>query len=548
MISVLTYGRNDGHGYNLAKRAALSFNCIAELLDDPDDEIIFVDCNSEDDYATLPESIADTLTPKARSLLRTFRVRRSLYRERSRGSHLPVLESFSRNVGLRRANPRNRWVLATNPDIIFVTQKRRSLNSILGELPDGYYATPRYELPESMWEVFERSNPQQALAELQSLSNDVRLHLAVRGDPWNGYDAPGDFQLAPLAAAVEIGGFHEGMVRGWHVDSNFAKRFSLFYQKPAASLHDLIRAYHMMHLRMLTSGHTGKAIRSANSLKTFVNKVVDPVPKDQPADWGAPQRDIEEVSLTEKRRPFFLLAGREEQVESARNGEPIEFTDYSGQSGMNLNWYASLDRIQYYLANAFDYLPGGLKVCLWSGNPEMQEFMRRVASDKNWDVSIVAYSAQGKTSVNPELQETIPDLAIFDFTVHFLPRGSSEAEFTTRRAHFQVSLVAELTTLGYWVTTGNYRANPTLYCLGVTHTEMEGFISSATPSWDQTPHPLGFKRGRFSASDRNNAVGRFVKWQSARVKMAAEVRGEKTVGDRIALECLRFVGRFAAPS
>src|SRR5262249_13171763 len=131
---------------------------------------------------------------------------------------------------------------------------------------------------------------------------------------------------------------------------------------------------------------------------------------------------------------------------------------------------------------------------------------------------------------------------------HFLPPGGSEAEFAKRRAHFQVSLVAELSTLAYWVTTGNYRANPILYCLGVTHTEIEGFISSATPNWDQTPHPLGFKRGRFSASDRNNAVARFVKWQSARVKMAAEVRGEKTVGDRIALECLRFVGRFTAPS
>jgi hypothetical protein len=548
MISVLTYGRNDGHGYNLAKRAALSFNCIAELLDDPDDEIIFVDCNSEDDYATLPESIADTLTPKAQSLLRTFRVRRSLYRERSRGSHLPLLESFSRNVGLRRANPRNRWVLSTNPDMIFVTPDGCSLNGILGDLPAGYYAAPRYELPESMWESFDRSNPQAVLEELRAQSTDVRLHLAVRGDPWNGYDAPGDFQLAPLAAAIEIGGFHEGMVRGWHVDSNFAKRFSLLYQKPAASLHDQIRTYHMMHLRMLTSGHTGKAIRGANSLKTFVNKVVTPVPADQPADWGAPQRDIEQVFLVEKRRPFWLLGQGESKAEFLRNGQEIEFTDYSSQTGINLNWFASLDRIQYYLANAFDYLPAGLRVCLWSGNPGMQEFMRRMAYDKNWELSIVAYSAQGKTSVNPEIQEIVPDIAIFDFTVHFLPRVGNEAEFSKRRVHFQVSLVAELSTLGYRVIGGKYQVNPTLYCLGVTHTEIEGFISSTTPNWDQTPQPLGFKRGRFSASDRNNAVARFVKWQSARVKMAAEVRGEKTVGDRIALECLRFVGRFTAPS
>ena len=37
MISVIVYGRNDSHGYNLPKRAALSFNCIAEVLTHPND-------------------------------------------------------------------------------------------------------------------------------------------------------------------------------------------------------------------------------------------------------------------------------------------------------------------------------------------------------------------------------------------------------------------------------------------------------------------------------------------------------------------------------
>ncbi len=32
MISVILYGRNDSHGYNLPKRAAISINCIAEML------------------------------------------------------------------------------------------------------------------------------------------------------------------------------------------------------------------------------------------------------------------------------------------------------------------------------------------------------------------------------------------------------------------------------------------------------------------------------------------------------------------------------------
>lgn len=54
MISVILYGRNDSYGYNLHKRAALSFNCIAEMLDAPDDEILFVDYNTPDDFPTFP--------------------------------------------------------------------------------------------------------------------------------------------------------------------------------------------------------------------------------------------------------------------------------------------------------------------------------------------------------------------------------------------------------------------------------------------------------------------------------------------------------------
>ena len=56
MISAILYGRNDNYGYNLHKRAALSFNCIAEVLDETD-EIIFVDYNTPDDFPTFPEAI-----------------------------------------------------------------------------------------------------------------------------------------------------------------------------------------------------------------------------------------------------------------------------------------------------------------------------------------------------------------------------------------------------------------------------------------------------------------------------------------------------------
>src|SRR5271154_3013000 len=75
MISVIVYGRNDAHGYNLHKRAAISLNCIAEMLSHAGDEILFVDYNTPNDLPTFIEAIYDTLTSKAKSLLRVFRVR-----------------------------------------------------------------------------------------------------------------------------------------------------------------------------------------------------------------------------------------------------------------------------------------------------------------------------------------------------------------------------------------------------------------------------------------------------------------------------------------
>ena len=58
MISIVLYGRNDSYGYNLHKRAALSLNCMAELLSDKDDEILFVDYNTPNDYPTFPEILS----------------------------------------------------------------------------------------------------------------------------------------------------------------------------------------------------------------------------------------------------------------------------------------------------------------------------------------------------------------------------------------------------------------------------------------------------------------------------------------------------------
>ena len=107
MISVVIYGRNDSHGYNLHKRAAISLNTMAEVLTDPGDEIIFTDYNTPNEFPTFPEAIADTLTERCKKLLRVLRVRPDQH-NKSGGlnTHLDAIEPVARNVAVRRSNER----------------------------------------------------------------------------------------------------------------------------------------------------------------------------------------------------------------------------------------------------------------------------------------------------------------------------------------------------------------------------------------------------------------------------------------------------------
>ena len=119
MLSVILYGRNDAHGYNLHKRAALSLNAIASKLSEPDDEIIVVDYNTPEELPTFPETIADTLTAEAIGRIRVIRVRAAFHSRFTGSTRLMALEPQSRNIAIRRANPNNRWILSTNTDMVF---------------------------------------------------------------------------------------------------------------------------------------------------------------------------------------------------------------------------------------------------------------------------------------------------------------------------------------------------------------------------------------------------------------------------------------------
>ncbi len=307
MISVIVYGRNDSYGYNLHKRAAISLNCIAEVLTEPGDEILFVDCNTPNEVPTFPEAIVDTLTTKAKQLIRVLRLRPDLYEKYKKGSPLKALEPLCRNIALRRSNPANRWILSTNTDMVFVVRDAdRSLSDVVAGLRDGLYELPRFEIPGALWESVDRHDPRRIISMFAQWGQRLHLNVAVISRPEIRFDGPGDFQLMLREQIFAIHGFNEEMTLGWHVDSNLCRRLYLLNGK-TESLLDHVFAYHCDHTRQVTAMHDS-AQRTENDPKRFIYNVNSPYLLNQAEMWGLPHEEIEEIRLKDERGSAFRHA------------------------------------------------------------------------------------------------------------------------------------------------------------------------------------------------------------------------------------------------
>jgi len=297
MLSLIVYGRNDNHGYNLHKRVAISLNSFAEVLTGSADEVLFVDYNTPDDLPSFPEAIHDTLSPSAKRLLRVIRVRSSFHdRHFARRTHLSVLEPICRNIALRRSNPTNRWVLSTNTDMIFVPKEEgRSLTDLAAALSDGFYHLPRFEIPEALWESFDRLDGPAMIRDTRQLGRRYHLDEVVLSGPQILYDGPGDFQLALRQELYELDGFNEDMIHGWHVDSNLGARM-LLKRGQIDTLIEKLSGYHCDHTRQATVYHTHD--RCENDSRRFVHNVDRfDIPR-QRSTWGACDDVFEEIRLS----------------------------------------------------------------------------------------------------------------------------------------------------------------------------------------------------------------------------------------------------------
>ncbi|SOC83165.1 hypothetical protein SAMN05421890_1611 [Ensifer adhaerens] len=385
MISLVLYGRNDNYGYNLHKRAALSLNCMAEVLTGQDDEILFVDYNTPNDFPTFPEAIQDTLTASAKAKLRILRVRPEVHRRLfAHKTHLIALEPISRNAAVRRSNPNNRWILSSNTDMIFVPREGRSLTDAVAGLPDGFYCAPRLEIPETLWEdQFDRTDPARVIELTREWGWRYHLNEVVYGADTILYDGPGDFQLMLREDMFRYHGFHEEMLRGWHVDSNISKRLC-FVHGAVGDAAPYVYGYHCDHTRQITAMHKGGAVE--NSIKTFIDDVTEPGIPEQADVWGLADEEIEEVRLTGRTQAGYaaaldkvLVPGLESPIFSHyKQGHFDKNPAYPGhilpflldlfvnaRSGHKVLWVGPRGEMFDKFASALDALGNGHVVSVW---------------------------------------------------------------------------------------------------------------------------------------------------------------------------------------
>ncbi len=347
MISVILYGRNDNHGYNLHKRASLSLNNIAELLTHQDDEILFVDWNTPPGLPTFIESIHDLLTDKAKKLTKVIKVGFNIHDQIfGLKTDKQTVEPVARNAAITRSNSKNKWVLSTNTDMIFVPKNTdKSLSDICSELTDGFYELPRFSIPEIIWETFDRFNPDSVVDRIRDLRMKIDLDEIISAGPILRYDAPGDFQLCLREQLFEIGGFDENMILGWHVDSNLCRRMNILNGE-TKSLQSELYGYHCEHTKTITQ-FTSTHIQ--NSLIKYVEQIDTPYSSKKYEEWGLSNIELKQFNVDrEIEKRFEILFDYSTPPINPRN------SIYANSMG-NLVGYPETHSIPYLIDAVYGY-------------------------------------------------------------------------------------------------------------------------------------------------------------------------------------------------
>ena len=181
---------------------------------------------------------------------------------------------------------------------MIVPSSGRTLGEACFSLPDRLHTTPRFELPEWIWEELPRSNPALARSEIGRIAADLRLAEVTTSHDWLRFDCAGDFQLVPRSELFAIDALDERMTLGWHVDANLGRRMLLRHGS-IESLAGEVAGYHCNHNRTTTTLQERLAV---NDFGRFVVGVTDVDVPSQRDTWGLAGSAIEEIPLDPESR------------------------------------------------------------------------------------------------------------------------------------------------------------------------------------------------------------------------------------------------------
>jgi len=480
MISIVTYGRNDNYGFNLPKRTAQGFNCLAEVLS-ADDEILFVDYNTPDHLPTLAEFIWDTLTEKALTLIKVIRISRDLHEKLKADSPLPILENVSRNAAIVRSNPQNHWILSTNPDVLLILASRwRDLADLLKDVPDSFYEMPRFDIPESVWVSFCRTDPRM---NLETARDWLSLHKAAvpetvpdwRFQKYLLFDAPGDFQLAPRHYFFRLRGFDESMNKYLHSDSNLAKRMWLLN---GGRTDHLLGKLWVMHQDHYVTGEWAKNSGAIVHNDLFEKVLHEEEIEANDENWGLKNVHLPVFSLCQKiqaQRIMVADSNGSAKAELELTREP----DWSIQPVYRLCHYDPAI-ITLYLRESLQLTSPTSLVAYIGQSPATLDCIRRI-----WgEVSPSGTSICDLTQVAAQANSVEPDLLLVDFYYNRPDYWARRIRLVQESVHRQLERKQ----------IGDYEAGEKISAFSES-TDMREWESQMTSLWKPVLPHLRLRRG-----------------------------------------------------
>jgi len=429
VLSVVLIGRNDNHGYNLSKRVSQSINSIAQGLSSTD-EIIFVDWNSPLGYPPMPISIHDDLSEFAKKLLKIVVVPPSIHEQITGQTNKLLVEPLARNVGMRRVSSDSKWILNTNTDILLLSPRQLSLRDIAEKYDQSPTVAFRYEIPEFVWESFDRRDPQDIQETLRKWHERKFLekNVGISVDKVKGLflpDGVGDFQLATKALWYSLTGFPEDMLKGWHVDTRAAiqmDRLSVGLQfiKP-----EELSIFHQNHMRTSTIYHNSDETNDESLVfESYWNK----------ADWGLANIHLPTIQLDDYRRKVQIGINSSYELLNEERVRP------AGDSiGMQRRLDYSLEHSSAFIMDEIQLLQEKDRVLLVSHNESTIRWITSVCVKLNLSLNVCG-------EFNEEINHfnlMILDLGIESETPIISANGSSIEE-TSPHASAVGRLVLEL--------------------------------------------------------------------------------------------------------